>query len=49
MVLLVSGFGDVAPELPGDYVLRITLVPERVRWFDDVDAAYDWTTRIRVG
>jgi hypothetical protein len=39
----------VAPELPGDYVLRITFVQERVRWFDDVDTAYGWTTRIPFG
>jgi hypothetical protein len=37
------------PPAPGDYTLRITLVQEQVRWFDDVDSANAWTARVRVG
>ena len=37
-----------APDTPGDYVLKITLVQEQVRWFDEVEAANSWTARIGV-
>jgi hypothetical protein len=36
------------PAVPGEYTLRITLVQEQVRWFDDVDSANGWTARVRV-
>jgi hypothetical protein len=37
------------PRDRGDYTLRITLVQEQVRWFDDDDSSNGWTTRVRVG
>ena len=41
-------FALEVPAVPGDYTIRITLVQEHVRWFDEVDSANGWTTRIRV-
>ena len=36
------------PAIPGDYTIRVTLVQEQVRWFDEVDSANGWTKRLRV-
>ena len=36
------------PAIPGDYTIRVTLVQEQVRWFDEVDSANGWTMRLRV-
>jgi hypothetical protein len=41
-------FALEVPHLPGDYTIRVTLVQEQVRWFDEVDSANGWTTRVRV-
>jgi hypothetical protein len=37
------------PAIPGNYKIRVTLVQEHVRWFDEVDSANGWTMRLRVG
>lgn len=37
-----------APATPGEYAVRITLVQEQIRWFDEVDGANAWTMRLRV-
>jgi acetolactate synthase I/II/III large subunit len=36
------------PAIPGDYTIRVTLVQEQVRWFDEVDITNGWTMRLRV-
>jgi len=36
------------PAVAGDYTIRLTLVQEEVRWFDEVDIGNGWTARVRV-
>jgi hypothetical protein len=36
------------PAVPGNYTIRVTLVQEHVRWFDEVDTANGPTMRLRV-
>jgi putative sugar O-methyltransferase len=38
----------VAPEAPGDYIVRITALQELVGWFDDFDRDNGWSARVRV-
>jgi hypothetical protein len=37
------------PAVSGGYTIRVTLVQEQVRWFDEVDSRNGWTVRVRVG
>jgi hypothetical protein len=41
-------FALEVPAVPGNYTVRVALVQEQVRWFDEVDSANGWTTRLRV-
>lgn len=36
------------PAVSGCYTIRVTLVQEQVRWFDEVDSRNGWTVRVRV-
>lgn len=38
----------LAPDVPGEYVLKITPLQEFVAWFDDLDPANGWSGAVRV-
>jgi hypothetical protein len=37
-----------APPTEGQFAIRLTLVQEHIRWFDDVDEANGWTAWVRI-
>ena len=44
----ISRFALATPDTPGDYVLRVTLVQEQVRWFDELDPTNAWSQPVRI-